>query len=622
MDTINYMYKESLLKRQAKAEQEMLRELEEGDYTLENPLVKYNPYFINPLSAVVLFKTEEETAVTLTVLGKEKEGNIYHTFPKAKTHVLPVIGLYNNYQNQVELYPYRGQASVITIVTPDAFDGAAVCHSMETTPEYMQDQIIFVTPAGDDLAVGFDYAGEARWHLNIPCIFEMKRAKNGHILIGTDRLVKMPYHVTGIYEMDLVGKIYKEFRLPGGYHHDQIEMPDGNLIIQTNDLSGDTTEDVCVLVDRNTGDILKTWDFNDFLVQGMGKSGGWRAEDWFHNNAVWYDENTDTLTLSGRHMDAIANIDYETGELNWIIGDPDTWPREWVDQYFFTPVGDHFQWQYEQHACVVTPNGDVMCFDNHQFGAKRKEKFAAAKDSYSRGVRYRIDTEKRTIEQVWEFGRDRGADFYSPYISNVEYYNEGHYMIHSGGIAYMNGEPSDVLGAFIKNMEGSRLDSRTVEVCDGKTMMELHLPGNFYRARKLHMYVKGSNLTLGDGKILGRMGVTKEFDTEVPAISEGSLMPESCQARLEEEEDRFTFYSRFEKGQLVMLLLENGKEVHRYFISTAASSRNQAMCCGTFLESDERNTKTSVNKEGLTGTYDVRVIIDDMKYETGIQITC
>ena len=41
-----------------------------------------------------------------------------------------------------------------------------------------------------------------------------------------------------------------------------------------------------------------------------------------------------------------------------------------------------------------------------------------------------------------------------------------------------------------------------------------------------------------------------------------------------------------------------------------------------FLDSDERNTKTSVNKTGLKGTYDVRVIVDDKKYETGVKITC
>lgn len=90
----------------------------------------------------------------------------------------------------------------------------------------------------------------------------------------------------------------------------------------------------------------------------------------------------------------------------------------------------------------------------------------------------------------------------------------------------------------------------------------------------------------------------------------------------QKKEDRIVFYSRFEKGQLVMLLLEQGEEVHRYFISTAATNRNQAMCCGTFLETDERNTKTFVNKAGLSGAYQVRVIIDDIKYETGVEIVC
>lgn len=622
MKTVDYIYTESLLKCQADAEQEMLSELRQGDYTVTNPLIKYNPYLISPLSAVVLFQTEEEVTITVTVLGKKKEGSIHHTFPKSKIHVLPILGLYNDYENKVELRPYRQEAVTITIPVPDVLNGAKVCYSMKTTPEYLQDQIIFVTPAGDDLAMGYDYEGDVRWHLNIPCIFDMKRAANGHILIGTDRLIRMPYHVSGIYEMDLVGKIYAEYRLPGGYHHDHIELPDGNLIIQTNDLAGDTTEDVCVMVDRQTGSVLKTWNYNDFLVKGMAKSGGWRAEDWFHNNAVWYDAHTNSLTLSGRHMDAMVNIDFETGNLNWIIGDPDTWPQEWAERYFFTPIGEDFEWPYEQHACVVTPDGDVMCFDNHQFGSKRKDHYIGIKDSYSRGVRYRIDTEKRTIQQVWQFGKERGTDFYSPYISNVEYYNESHYMIHSGGIAYMNGEPSETLGAFIKDQEGHQLDSRTVEVYEDKIMLELHIPGNFYRGEKLVMYAPGANLTLGEGKKLGKMGVTKEFETDIPFNSSGQLLPKSCQARIEEEEDRFTFFASFEKGQLVMLLLERDEEVHRYYISTAAANRNQAMCCGTFLESDERKTRTSVNKEGLHGDYTLRVIIDDVKYDTGVTIRC
>ena len=622
--SVNYSFQDHLINRQAEAEAQMLKRFEEGIYTIANPLVVYNAYLVNPLSAVICFETEEETAVTLTVLGKTVQGNISHTFPKAKKHVLPVVGLYSEYQNKVEIRAYRGETNVVTIDVPDVFDGKKVIFSMDTTPEYLQDNIILVSPAGEDLAVGFDYAGDARWHMNIPCVFDVKRLKNGNLIMGTNRVIQMPYYMSGLYEISPCGKIYKEFRLPGGYHHDEFEMEDGNLLVLTDDLRRNTVEDMCVLVDRNTGAILKTWDYKKFLnPETVSHSGSWSDHDWFHNNAVWYDKNTNSLTFSGRHVDAMVNIDFETGDLNWIIGDPAGWPQEMVDKYFFKPIGNNFEWQYEQHANVITPNGDVMCFDNHYYGHKavEREQFLSADNSYSRGVRYRINTKDMTIEQVWQYGKDRGAEFFSPYICNVEYYNEGHYMVHSGGIAYdKDGNPSEALGAFASS-QGGHLESITVEICDNKKMLELHVPGNYYRGEKLKLYSDGINLELGKGQILGQMGVTLEMDTEVPADSQGAMLPESCSARVEDEIDRFTFFSRFEKGQLVILQLEKDEEIHRYFISTTAVPF-LAMCCGTFLDSDDRNTRTNINKAGLEGDYDLRVIIDDQKYETGIKIHC
>lgn len=599
----------------------MLKELRSGAYTIDNPLVSYNLYLINPLSAVISFYTEEETAVTVTVLGKAKEGNITHTFPREKEHVLPVVGLYSGYVNRVEVREYRGKVHTVEIEVPDVFDGDSPLESMDTTPEYLQDDCIFLSPSGAELAVAFDYAGDVRWCLNIKCVFDMKRLKNGHILMGTDRLVQMPYYMSGMYETSACGKIYHEYRLPGGSHHDAFEMPDGSLLCLTEDLTSDTVEDMCVLIDRNTGEILKTWDYKNFLEPGLGKSGSWSEKDWFHNNAVWYDEKSHSLTFSGRHMDSIVNIDFETGRLNWILSDPEGWPQEWVDRYFFKPIGTDFEWQYEQHACLITPDGDVMCFDNHHWGSKIRENYRAAKNNYSRGVRYRINTKDMTIEQIWQYGKDRGAKFFSPYICNVEYYNEGHYMVHSGGSAYnKDGEISESLGALEQNMGGT-LFATTVEICDDKKMLELHTKGNYYRAEKMKLYAEQGNLELGAGSVLGEMGVTKEFDTDIPAPVSSELIPDRYEARIEDEEDRFTFHAKFEKGQLVMLMLEKGEEKHRYYISTTAVS-HKAMCCGTFLESDERVTKTNVNKAGMKGTYEVFVVIDDIKYPCGVSIKC
>lgn len=616
-----YSFEEHMIKKQARAEEAMLKELRSGVYTIDNPLVSYNLYLINPLSAVISFYTEEETAVTVTVFGKAKEGNITHTFPRAKEHVLPVVGLYSGYVNRVEVREYRGKVHTVEIEVPDVFEGNSPVESMDTTPEYLQDDCIFLSPSGAELAVAVDYAGDIRWCLNIKCVFDMKRLKNGHILMGTDRLVQMPYYMSGMYETSACGKIYHEYRLPGGSHHDAFEMPDGSLLCLTEDLTSGTVEDMCVLIDRETGDILKTWDYKNFLEPGLGKSGSWSEKDWFHNNAVWYDEKSHSLTFSGRHMDSIVNIDFETGKLNWILSDPEGWPQEWVDRYFFKPVGTDFEWQYEQHACLITPDGDVMCFDNHHWGSKIKENYRAAKNNYSRGVRYRINTKDMTIEQIWQYGKDRGARFFSPYICNVEYYNEGHYMVHSGGSAYnKDGEISESLGALEQNMGGT-LFATTVELCDDRKMLELHTKGNYYRAEKMKLYADQGNLELGEGSVLGEMGITKEFDTDIPAPVSSELIPDRYEARIEDEDDRFTFHAKFEKGQLVMLMLEQGEEKHRYYISTTAVS-HKAMCCGTFLESDERVTKTNVNKAGMKGTYEVFVVIDDTKYPCGVSIEC
>jgi hypothetical protein len=58
-----HVFTTSLVDRQNEAEKAMLAEFRAGNYTLENPLVKLNPYFINPLAAVVMFTTEKEVAV-------------------------------------------------------------------------------------------------------------------------------------------------------------------------------------------------------------------------------------------------------------------------------------------------------------------------------------------------------------------------------------------------------------------------------------------------------------------------------------------------------------------------------------------------------------------------------
>ena len=111
------------------------------------------------------------------------------------------------------------------------------------------------------------------------------------------------------------------------------------------------------------------------------------------------------------------------------------------------------------------------------------------------------------------------------------------------------------------------------------------------------------------------------LDTEIPAEDNGAMMPEFCNTNIVEQFDMFMFEARFVKGDLVMLQLEKGEEIHRYYISTTATP-NKAMCVGTFIDTDDRQTRTIITKEGLSGDYNLTCIINDTKYQTGVTIKC
>lgn len=625
MEKINYAYIEHTVVKQKQAEDAILAEFHAGNYTLEQPLVQLNPYLIAPLTAMVLFSTATPVEAEIRVLGKTKPADVVHTFPAATEHILPVYGLYDGYSNTVEITLSDGRKNSVTIQTPAAPAKVKRCTKIMTTPEYMGQDMMALTVAMNATPTVYDYAGDVRWYSPQNFNFDLKRLKNGHILIGSDRYMGAHYYTSGVIEMAFSGKIFTEYKIPGGYHHDQFEMEDGSLLILTQDLTSDTVEDMCVQVDRESGEILRTWDYKTFLPQyPVAGSGSQDEKDWFHNNAVWYDKKTNSLTLSGRHQDAIVNIDFESGKLNWILGDPEGWPQEMVEQYFFKPVGDtaNFDWQYEQHACVVCPNGDIMCFDNGHYRAKNKEHYILGKDNFSRGVRYHIDTEKMEIEQVWQYGKERGNAFFSPYICNVEYYADGHYLVHSGGIAWLHGETPEGLGSQLARKNPDvELESITVEVQDGQVLYEMHTPANYYRAEKLQLYYENETAELGSGRVIGHLGVTPTTKMKVRAEKTGQLVPASYAAKVEEEADRMIFYGRFEAGTMVQVLLQDEQgNLRRYPVKTT-TEEFQAMCVGTFQKADEKAVDKYINKEGLAGTYQVSVLIDDKIYETGVEIT-
>ena len=603
-----------LIEKESKLEDDFPTKLKD----IDNADVIVNPYEISPLTALIIFKTETSVSPKVTIEGDDELSTYEYTFDEGTEHYLPIYGLYPDRDNTVvvEYGDVRREFTITTEALPDDF---ILPTSVDANKDELSNDLYFFTPSSNGYTCAYDVNGDVRWYLTTNTIWEVNRLDNGHMMLSTERLVNSPYYMTGLYEMDMLGKIYKEYSLPGGYHHDYYEMPNGNLLVASDNFtSGDgTVEDYIVELDRETGEVVKTFDLKDVLNMEDGKSENWIEYDWFHNNSVWYDDETNSITLSGRHQDAVINIDYDSGDLNWIIGDSTNWSEEY-QKYFFTPVGDDFEWQWSQHAAMITPEGYVFIFDNGNNKSKNEDEYVSAEDSYSRGVMYKIDTDKMTIEQVFEYGKERGSEFYSPYISDVDYLDSDHYIIHSGGIVYVDGknsnQPAGISGA-------DRLVSDTVEYKDGEVIFEIVLPTNNYRVEKMSLYLENESFKLSKAERVGSLGETELTNSELGFIlnsKDFKDIEEEHNISITKEVDRLVFTGKFKRGTDVnVILYKNGtKNIYNVPISKKPYT---ALCVDIFTEEETKegiSVTKYINEDGLSGKYSIYVEVDGTIYNT------
>lgn len=594
------------------------KEIKSTGYTIDSPNVILNPYGNSPLTALVVFETEDEVSPEVTIVGKDELSTYTHTFDKGTKHYLSIYGLYADYDNTVIIRygDVRKELSIKTEALPEDF---VLPEDIFANKEKLTNDLYFYTPSSSGYTCAYDVNGEVRWYLTNYALWKIDRLENGHLLVSTERLINSPYYMTGLYEMDLLGKIYTEYSLEGGYHHDYYEMENGNLLVASDDFnnSDGTVEDYIVEIDRESGAVVKSFDLKDILNMEDGKSENWTSYDWFHNNSVWYDKNTNSITLSGRHQDAVINIDYETGKLNWIIGDPTNWSEEY-QKYFFTPVGDDFEWQWSQHAAMITPEGYVFILDNGNNKSKNEEDYVKAEDSYTRGVMYKIDTENMTIEQVWEYGKERGSEYYSPYISDVDYIEKDHYIVHSGGISYKDGKVLNVPAGI---GEADTLRSITTELLNDEVIFELVLPTNNYRVEKMSLYTDNEKLELGRAKELGSLGKTKADSKKLwlyKNVKEIDDEYEKHEISIEKEKDRLVFTGRFKKGEEVNVILYKNM-IASYYNVPISKRPYTALCVDVFTEEENQNgivVTKYINNVGLYDNFSIYVEIDGTVYKT------
>lgn len=203
---------------------------------------------------------------------------------------------------------------------------------------------------------------------------------------------------------------------------------------------------VCLNVDANkAGQTVSKEELEGDRMPWGDVTGVGTGRNWAHVNSVNYDPYDDSIIISSRHQSAVIKIT-RNKKIKWILGSAEGWSDEFK-KYLLKPVDKDgkeivceasgskcpgyldakggFDWSWTQHTAYVIPEKSkgairhVSTFDNGD--SRGMEQPALVSQKYSRAVEYEVDEKNMTVKQVWEFGKQRGLEWYSPITSVTEY---------------------------------------------------------------------------------------------------------------------------------------------------------------------------------------------------------
>jgi arylsulfate sulfotransferase len=105
-----------------------------------------------------------------------------------------------------------------------------------------------------------------------------------------------------------------------------------------------------------------------------------------------------------------------------------------------TPVGTPFEWNYAQHAPVLTPQGTLLVYDDGDSRASPFDPPVPDSANYSRAVEYDINEQTMEVSQVWDYGRTSAERLYTDAGGNADWLPQrGNVLVNFARVMYVNG---------------------------------------------------------------------------------------------------------------------------------------------------------------------------------------
>jgi len=390
-----------------------------------------NPHGTAPLVAKATVVTRAPARLDWQLSGKDgMPSDVHRTTTECATqHEFDILGLYPGYANRIRLQVMNdGQVTgnAVFQIQTDPLPPGMPTFRIDKQYSDFEPAFFLLDLRPTNLPLIVDRYGQIRWYLtDTDTKYGLQIFRDGNIGWGDSNR-------SSVVEYTRLGEFVHEWSVQPDYydvHHDVYEKPDGNFLVTVNKTGLDTIEDFIIELDRQSGAIVRTWDLRQILPKRPTFIHDDR--DWFHANAVIFDERDNSLIISGQRQGLVKVTN--SNELRWILSPPEGWAG--YEDYRLNPIpSPDFDWTWGQHAPLLMPDGDLVVFDN---GLGRDYGRAA---KYSRIVRYRVSESAQkggTVQQIWQYGKERGETLYSSFISDVDYLPASDsFLMTAGSIGY------------------------------------------------------------------------------------------------------------------------------------------------------------------------------------------
>lgn len=410
--------------------------LKTNNYTIDNPLMIYNPYSTNTNSINLYFNTdtEEELSYKIEVDGFSSfDGTLKNTGEDnyTKTHSYQLIGFIMGYNNKLTL----------TLKNKDNEEQSYTYNlNFENYKIDTDTKLKIEEENNEELSDGlFAILGDSREDQDYIHLVDNDGIVRSEIPIIGYRAVNLLFNNNKMYfsvserklaRMNNLGKIEKIYKLgKHKLHHDYaFDDEKENLLILSSDTEDDSCEDEIIKLNLETGEITDSFKLEE-VFKDLRENAYYNKDevakevesvgvDWMHINTINYFKD-DTVILSSRETSSIIKIKniFESPEIVYILGDESFYKDFDEKKYLYNKIGDFTNSGGQHTVTYIETNEEgvyYLSMFNNNIGISTTEpnfnwksiglNYSSPKDNgKSYYYKYKVDENNKTYELVESF---------------------------------------------------------------------------------------------------------------------------------------------------------------------------------------------------------------------------